>query len=363
MQCKECHYFQKGNNWTCSNCGKELLGGIVFLTSISGSGTRNIINAVVEEARSSDHNHEVCTYDVGEMMREIAETYDPYVQWEKILDSDIRSLRHLRASAFKVISYQVKLNPNSLHLICLHLSFRWKTGYLTTGFDPHLLRLFDPYVRRFINIIEDLPKIQNRLSQTAWGKRKLLELMIWRDEELFLTDLFADFCTGRVDSFAIAYAEPPSTIEKLIWHPEYNRVYLSFPITNILEDARNEIVSFRDKIREFLVVFDPYACKDYDETYKKAEMKTLQKEVGEQTIERDFRFIDQANAVVVYYPKKVPSKGVDAEMAHAKKTGKPIYLYSPEDLGGGPFSTLVDYTSNNVEDFIDLLRQKLGPKL
>ncbi len=183
---------------------------------------------------------------------------------------------------------------------------------------------------------------------------------MWRDEELLLTDMFADI--GRVRSFAVAKGEPATEIEKLIWHPAIKRVYLSFPITGILQDeaAQQEIKKFRDRIREFLCIFDPYACKDYDETYRREEMKALREEVGETTVDRDFRFIDQAEALVAYFPRKVASKGVDAEMRHAVETGKPIFLYSPEDLGGGPFAPPTSHYRDKPEEFVRLLKEELG---
>jgi nucleoside 2-deoxyribosyltransferase len=92
-------------------------------------------------------------------------------------------------------------------------------------------------------------------------------------------------------------------------------------------------------------------------------MRALRKEVGETTVDRDFKFIDQADAVVVYYPKKVDSKGVDSEMRHAVETGKPIFLYCPEDLGGGPFQVPANQVRSNPEDFMNLLKEELGPKM
>ena len=153
-------------------------------------------------------------------------------------------------------------------------------------------------------------------------------------------------------------------LERIIWHPEVPRVYLSFPITAIQDDrpAREEIGQFRDRLREFAVVFDPYASKDYDETYTRSEMLALRREIGDVTRLRDQRFIDQAEAVVVYYPKKVASKGVDAEMLHAHKTGKPIYLYCPEDLGGGPFAVPPSHSRSDPEEYLTLLRNNLSPK-
>ena len=106
-------------------------------------------------------------------MHEYAKLHDPDIQWDRILDADDRAKRYLRALAFQKISYEVVSNPTSMHLIGLHISFRWQVGHITKGFEPHLLQPFSPYVRCFINVIDDLPKIQDRLYKTSWGKRSM----------------------------------------------------------------------------------------------------------------------------------------------------------------------------------------------
>lgn len=331
------------------------------MTGISGSGAGHYLREVATEAASPGHEHEVRVHDVGEVMQRAAEENDPNIRWDRILDADPKMLRFLRALAFERVTSAVLDEPNALHLVDLHLSFRWK-ACLTNGLEPHMLKAFVPYVRCFINLIEDLPRVRERLASMAWGERQLLELLVWRDEELYLTDLFAGVC-DRVDSYAVATGEPPSHVERLLWHPEMRKVYLSFPITAIQDDdeAKAAITSIRDDLRAFLVVFDPYACRDYDETYHLPEMQQLRREVGEATVDRDFRFIDQAEAVVVFFPKKVPSKGVDAEMNHARRTGKPIYVCSPEDLGGGPFAVPPSHFRDSRVGFVELLRNELGP--
>lgn len=343
----------------CPCCRRPLNGGVVFITGISGSGIETILRGVAEQAAS--HGHAVQTHDVGAIMQECALEHDPEVRWDKILDAPERSLRYLRALAFQRILYEVESAPDILHLIDLHLSFRWNT-YLTKGLEPYILQKYIPKVRCFVNIIENLAEIQERLRHTTWGQREILELLIWRDEELLLTDMFAGIC-GRVPSIAVAKGEPASVIENLIWHPERKTVYLSFPMTAIKNDRRAnaEITEFRDVIRPFLTVFDPHACSDYDKTFELPEMKTLRGRVGEATVDRDFRFINQADAVVVYYPRKVESHGVASEMRHARQIGKEIFLYCPQELGGGPFQPPADHTSKNKKRFLTLLRRHLIP--
>lgn len=363
MQCPnpDCKEVHGRSLWTCPSCNSPLPPGVVFVTGISGSDSEGVVRAVSGLARSDGHDHRHRVHDVGEIMHKHASSHFPGLPWDRVLDASPMALTALRALAFQQISYEITAAPDDLHLVDLHLLFRWKP-YLSAGFEPYMVRPFIPSVRLFINLIADLSIIQERLAASAWGKREILELLIWRDEELHMTDMFADFC-GRVESFAVATAEPPATIERLIWHPEIPKIYLSFPITALADDenARAEIARFRDQSREFLTVFDPFACRDYDETYRRPEMQALRAEIGETTRDRDFRFIDQADAIVVYFPRKVPSKGVDAEMNHARATGKPIYLYCPEELGGGPFAVPADHYRNDPAEYLALLKSRLAP--
>ncbi len=362
MQCPKCDKLERKNIWKCTRCGAPLKGGMVFVTSISGSGADEYIKKTLDEAAMHGHGDYVkkCVrvQDVGDIMKQVAEDLWPDIRWEGILNTDERLLKSLRRHALDRLELEIASNTKLLHIVDLHMSFRWY-AYLTRGFFPYELERFRPHIRFFVNLVDNLVTIQTRLGSSQWGKRKLLELLYWRDEELYLTDMFADMC-GRVDSYLIGGGEPGHTLERLLWHPEMKKVYLSFPITAIVhdEDARREIESFRDELRKFLVVFYPRALIDYDQVAENEELKLLRDQVGDTTIQRDFRLIDQADAVVVYFPKKVSSMGVDAEMKYARATGKPIYEYCPEDLSGGPFEVRPRFFRKNRDEYLGLLRSE-----
>lgn len=357
MLCPNCGYRDTENIWTCPQCGAHIPGGVVLVTGITGSNAAAILKEVAGDAKG--HGHAVRVHDIGEIMKRHAEQNQAGVEWGHILDVSPRFLRLLRAFAFTEVERSIADHPQDLHIVDVHLCFRWY-AYLTPGFKSYLIRAFMPRVRLLVNIIQDLDVVHEYLVKTPWGDRPILELLFWRDEERFLTDVYAGM--GGVRSYAVSAAEPPSLIERLIWHPQMKRVYLSFPMTNILEDeeAKQEIVDFRDEIREFLIVFDPASCSDYNRTYERSDMRVIREEVGQTTIERDFRYIDQADAVVVYFPKNVPSKGVDAEMRYACESGKPVYHYCPEEYNYGPFQPVAGRTSNDRNKYVALLRRELG---
>ena len=357
MQCGECKKTVRINAWKCPFCRADLTGGLVFVTGIPGSGTEEFLRKVESDAKA--HGHDVEIFDVGETMHQFALKDDPDVKWNQILDADPILLRSLRNLACLELKHRIEMHPEVLRIVDLHLSFRWKI-FLTKGFEPYVISEFSKHIRLFVNLFADLVNVQAELASTSWGKREILELIIWRDEELFLSDIFADI-SGRVNSLALSINEPPNMLENIIWHPDRKRVYLSFPITNIMEDEdlKREIEDFRDAMREFLVVFDPYSSKDYDDIKQQDELKSLRPEIRDVTVSRDNRFIDQSEAIVVYFPKMVDSKGVDAEMNHALRTGKKIFLYSPGDLGGGPFAIEPGHFSPDRGEYLELLKREL----
>lgn len=359
MVCANCENNETGLSWVCANCGEELIGGVVLVTGISGSGVRKFLSKVIEKA--DEHGHPYMRHDIGHIMEKDASDSHAQVQWGKILDADEEALKLLRALSFREVAHQTALNPNHLHLVDLHLSFRWRP-HLTKGFEPHIMDPFRSRVRLVVNALEDLMEVQERLSPTSWGKRKIRDLLYWRDEELFLADLYADMA-GLERSYAIAVKEPPEMLERLIWHPEFKKVYLSSPMTALQDEPAllEEVDAFWARIQEFLIAFNPGAINDYDATYSDTEMSLVQWEVGDVTVERDYRFIDQADAVVVYYPKFVQSEGVVAEMRHAHKTGKDIYLYQPEKVDVGPFIVPPKHTGYDPNEFYELLKTELAP--
>lgn len=334
----------------CEKCGKPLSGGIIFSTGQSGTAQREYLDEVRKKVDTVGCCH---LHDVAVTMEQFAREFDPNINWDKVLDRPEEELRFRRAQAFGEIKPSIISAPNDVHIIACHLTFRWR-AYLTRGFDPHLMTGIDQWLRLFVTVIDGVDDVHKRLTATDWGTRKRLELALSRDEEVFITSLLAD--VYRRPHYIVARQEPPDNISELILNPWKPRAYLSFPITALKGDdeARKTIEKVRDTIRQWLVVFDPYAIKDYDLTYQVPEMAAIAEELGEQTEQRDFRFIDQSEVLIAFFPKAVPSKGVEAELRHAKTTGKVIYLCYPKKTGG-PFSISPDFFTSSPDEFLELI--------
>jgi len=341
----------------CELCGESLKRGIVFSAAQSGTDQKEWLERVQASIAQS---HPCQLHDVGATMQDFAYQFDPSINWDKILDRADGELRFRRAQAFGEIAHRIDQHLNDLHIIACHLTFRWR-AHLTRGLDPCLLSGIEDHLRLFLTVIDGVNDVHGRLLSQDWGDRKPLELALWRDEEVFITGLLAD--TFERPHYVVARQEPPENMAQLILEPWRPRIYLSFPITHLKdvadpERARQEIETFRDALRQWAVVFDPYAIKDYDLTYQVPEMKAIAKELGEQTEHRDFRFIDQSELLVAFFPAAVFSRGVDAELRHAKTTGKIIYLCYPQKTGG-PFTTSPDYFATSGEDFLGILKAHL----
>lgn len=334
-----------------------MTGGVVFSAAQSGTSQSEWLQRFQAAIEKSHSCH---LYDVGAKMEQFARALEAHINWDRVLDRPEEALRILRAQAFSEIAQSIEQSPTDLHVVACHLTFRWR-AYLMRGLDPFCLSKIDNRLRLFLTVIDSVDSVHGRLLSTEWGDRERLELALWRDEEVFMTGFLADMFARP--HYIVAREEPPENMARLVTEPWRPRVYLSFPISSFKGTAdegaaRQEIEEVRDTLRDWAVVFDPYAIKDYDLTYQVPEMTTIAKELGEQTEQRDYRFIDQSEALVAFFPKAVTSKGVDAELRHARTTGKIIYLCYPEKTAG-PFNTPPDYFASTKQEFVTLLRAHL----
>ena len=106
------------------------------------------------------------------------------------------------------------------------------------------------------------------------------------------------------------------------------------------------------------------------------EIASLLRAVGDHTVKRDFRLIDQSDLVVVYYPpipydrfdtqsKQVQadtyiplSVGVICEIVHGHATGKRIYaVWLPRHVPSPFFTYHVFRTAASPQELLDLMSQ------
>ena len=146
---------------------------------------------------------------------------------------------------------------------------------------------------------------------------------------------------------------------------EKKKLYLSYPITaikdsnpEILEEIQGEILT---KLQEEFIVFNPLSIEDMKLTYlQKSEQSGDYPEFIEQlngdaieiiktrTVHRDYQFIDQSDAVVVFYITDKLSPGVMGEMYYAHRNSKPIFMAFQGSRS--PFLTDICHVIENKPD-------------
>ena len=300
-------------------------------------------------------------------MFEAASKLGTRISEEKILDLPISTLNWLRATVFEQILRQIERDKTHDYVISTHTTFRWR-GYLIPAFEFFYLDEIKPDL--YITIIDNVYDIKYRLEASAqWrGRLSLREILIWQDEEIFVTKMLANY--QRKLHYIIALQEPEDILYRLMYEKNVKKAYLSFPITHVtmFDEYLKQVKEFRDKLRKILVVFDPMSINDMkilaeaqkaEKEGKKIveitcsngdkiaipleEIKNASKEVKFHTVKRDYMLIDQSDLIVVYYPVETMSPGVLSEMIYAFTNNKEVYA-----LFGKEPSPFFEYYSSKI---------------
>ncbi|MCK5677013.1 MAG: nucleoside 2-deoxyribosyltransferase [Flavobacteriaceae bacterium] len=89
---------------------------------------------------------------------------------------------------------------------------------------------------------------------------------------------------------------------------------------------------------------------EFSDGFAKITKKTKEL-IKSRTVERDFRFIDQSDAVVVIYPTEKISPGVLAEIIYAHRNQKPVFMYFTSKTS--PFlENYVTYLTDDLENLM-----------
>ena len=306
----------------------------VVCTGSSGSDRMGYLKGVREMAQQAGIELEVC--NVGDMMLQKASDIGSPVSREKILDLPSSSLEWLRGSVFEELVRKSATHENTI--IATHTCFRWKK-FLSPAFDTYYLRQLDPDF--YVTIIDDYDNIRRRLEETVqWrGRLELWEILVWRDEEAQITKILAQ--NFRKPHYVIAREEPPDILFNLMFRPQRKKAYLSYPITAIEKEQPEQldrVREFLDELRQYLTVFNPLAMSELERARglvndKDGEMTPqLLRILEDQTVARDYQFIDQSDLVVVYYPVKEPSPGVLSELIYGFSHDKEVYMVFPYEI-------------------------------
>ncbi len=365
---------------------------IVIATGITGVGRTSHISHVYEHALAEDRHIDI--EDIGPKMFEKASSLRIKIPNNKILDLDTTTLRFLRAAVFEEISHNLDeyRDGDKDLIISLHMSFRWHK-VLMPAFDYYYLNQIKPNF--YATIIDSVANIIKRIEENPdlmhWkDKLSVKEILIWQDEEMFITSIVADILNSP---FYIVPSVSPDIFYNIMYNVEFQKLngnrpsmfkaYLSYPMTMVrgneeFESQRMELVK---KLHEKgVVIFDPIMVEDMvllekirgmspddivyleesDVSIPVKEILDAKQYIIDQTVSRDYRFIDQSNFIIVFYPVKELSAGVLSEMIYAHTHMKNVYaLFTQKSVS--PFflnySTKIFRSIDDIADFIEGLAE------
>ena len=325
------------------------------------------------QAIAAERGRPIESFHVGDMMyRE-----SPDIRDGRILDLPLSHLATLRRAAFKdIISKTHPVEDHEDIIVNTHATFRWRHG-LFSAFDFDQMEMLRPDM--FICLLDNIEMVHHRLHQSHEIDATLKDCMVWREEEIIVTELLAA-AMGCRDRFYILSRgrelDTANTCARLITRPEMRKVYPSFPMSHVVDmpDILEEIGRFRAALAEHFITFDPAdvdekllldraiaAAKDgkdwLDVTphafggregtqvrVRVREVLDIAGDVDGQIYMRDFKLIDQSDMIVSLVPELpggMPglSSGVERELQHAWEHTKEVYVVWKPAKSPSPFIT------------------------
>jgi len=307
------------------------------------------LEQVKVEAKKAGHDLEVL--HVGKMMYREA----PDVPAGRILNLPIGRLNTLRRAVFKEI--QRIASQHEHVLVNTHATFRWRHG-LFAAFDFDQIKEFNADL--YLTMLDNAESVHQRLTRDHDIDHSLKDIMVWREEELLATEILANIARGYGHFFMISRGRnvlTTQTIYRLMFEPQKKKVYLSFPMSHVMDlpETLAEIDRFKASIYEHFICFDPadvdefilhtLAVKALQEgrttvevqaaegpiTLKTADVAQISGDIMGQIYARDFKMVDQSDMIISLVPelpngKPGLSSGVERELHHAFEGGKEVYV-------------------------------------
>jgi adenylate kinase len=343
--------------------GHRRHGGVrALVTGQVGLDKKPFLQKVVDLARVN--GREVKLFNVGELMCAEAPDIVPH----RILDLPRQRLTALRRSVFKDI-LSVAADDGDL-IVNTHATFRWKHG-LFHAYDHHQMCELDADL--YITLVDNVDAVHERLEREHETRHTLKDILVWREEEIVVTEAMAEAIAGYGHAYVLSRSSPrinAQTMYRLMFEPQRKRVYPSFPMTHVIDlpGILGEIEMFRDALAEQFIIFDPADLDEKRLLYEAGEatkrgedhvvlqvhgrplnlsvsdITRIARDIDAQIYARDFKLIDQSDMIVSYIPvlpggRPALSSGVERELQHAFESTKEVYVVWRPDDEPSPFIT------------------------
>src|SRR5688572_20745586 len=202
---------------------------------------------------ASKNGHDVVVCHVGKMMYQEA----PDVPAGRILNLPISRLNTLRRAVFKEI---LRAADRHEHVVVnTHATFRWRHG-LFAAFDFDQVKAFN--ADTYITLLDNAESVHQRLLREHDVDHTLKDIMVWREEELLATEILANILRGYGNFYMISRGRnirTTQTIYRLMFEPGRKKVYVSFPMSHVMDlpQTLDEIDRFKAAINQHFTMFDP----------------------------------------------------------------------------------------------------------
>lgn len=305
----------------------------VICTGISGTG----VGAYLERVRArTDLKIEV--FDLGSELSRSARQRGEQTDEESILNRPESALAALRDIAFERLMAQlpaIKEKGCDVLVLDAHALFPWKSGFLR-GVDQRYLKELS--VDCFFTIVAPLQQLLTSLwSRPGWKWIDPSTVLAWRQLEIVFTELLASLAEGSPRHFVLGSEKTEDAFVKLLGDPDQRRFYFSYPMTYAAGPQQIEAERVADRLARDFPVFRPETIgelplsteleravtmidsrpsyelgdanlseADFVQYLVKATVDPVQRlyhQIREQTVWLDYKLIEQADAVVVFYPK------------------------------------------------------------
>ncbi|OGZ96727.1 MAG: hypothetical protein A3I44_00455 [Candidatus Sungbacteria bacterium RIFCSPLOWO2_02_FULL_51_17] len=328
---------------------------LIITTGISGCGRPEYLETWEEHCR--ERGKKVKVFHMGGLMKEHAREMALDLPEDNILNIDNKRLDILRSAVSKGILAELKHEYKDFDAVVLvvHVFFFWKER-LQRSYD-RFMRAFSPDM--FISFVDDAGKILKRLNARAQWKDQGMtrrDILRWQATEVEVTAILAE--NAWKPHYVVAVEQPISTLYKLIFHPEIEQVYIAMPISHFREpEDRRAIDAFVERLNQYFVVFNPLSVEAVGAVNPKDPKRDTV--MDHHTVNRDLHwFVQQSDKIIPYWPKAVPSPGMNIETYHAFMNGKDVWVVF---LGAetSPFTTYFAtkfFTSE--EAFFAFLKEK-----
>lgn len=303
---------------------------LVFCNGIAGCGEKEYLERF--RSLTEDKDPEVRIHELGDRILEIGRRDYPEMDKYDLLSYPESTVRAWRSAAFESIKQD--LGEADVDIIDAHASFWIKNGpepAISTSYMSEL----EPDM--FVQIIDYEPEIHDRLQENAdldeEQQLSLEEVIRWQEVERYTNRLLSE--QHGADFYILARQHPARSLYDLVFETDRPRIYQSFPITNLDQESLDGLRDYVEDLREHAVVFDPIELdvRDFED-------ETIAELINNHTVKRDQQFIDQADLVVVNFPERVYSSGVEYEVNYAARTGTPVWIIKPD----GHFGPFTDFT-------------------